>query len=307
MKLVSYFSSSGPRSGFVVGDQVYDLARVALDLGLELPTDMRQVLGLEEQGMVLIRGVIERTVDQGLPGTSLSEVRLAAPVPRPAKILALAGNYQEHVRESGADVVGRGNSTPRVFIKPVTAVNHHGGIVRIPRRSDAIDYEVELGVVVGRRCRFLKAEHALAYVAGYTVFNDISARRLILHEKRKLREGDRWFDWLNGKWFDTFAPMGPFLVTPDEVGNPQSLAMRLWVNDELRQDADTGQMIFGVAELLAWITEFVTLEPGDVVATGTPAGVGNATGTYLQPGDVVEAEIAKIGRLKNIIATEEAT
>jgi len=264
---------------------------------------MRQLLHLER--MDLVEAVLERAVATERAGMPVSEVQLAAPVPRPGKILALAGNYRAHIREGGGQVVDRDNSTPRVFIKPVSAVNHHQGIVRIPRRSNAVDYEIELGVVIGKRCRYLKAEDALEYVAGYTVFNDISARSLIIHENRRPREGDRWFDWLNGKWFDTFAPMGPFLVTPDEIGDPQSLRMRLWVNGELRQDASTDQMIVTVAELLQWLTEFMTLEPGDVIATGTPAGVGHTTRTYLQSGDVIEAEIEKIGRLRTVVVRGE--
>jgi 2-keto-4-pentenoate hydratase/2-oxohepta-3-ene-1,7-dioic acid hydratase in catechol pathway len=304
VKLLSYFSESGPRAGFLAKDRVYDLAQLASEQGLDLPADMRQVLQLER--MDLVSRVVKSAPEAKAPGMPLSGVNLAAPVPCPAKILALAGNYQAHVREGGGQVVDRENSTPRVFIKPGTTVNHHEGIVRIPRRSNAVDYEIELGVVIGRRCHAVSAEDALDHVAGYTVFNDISARRLDLHEDRMPREGDRWFDWLNGKWFDSFAPMGPFLVTADQVGDPQALDLRLWVNGDLRQDADTGQMVYTVAELIQWITEFVTLEPGDVIATGTPSGVGNTTGTFLQPGDVIEAEIAKIGRLRNTVARESA-
>jgi 2-keto-4-pentenoate hydratase/2-oxohepta-3-ene-1,7-dioic acid hydratase in catechol pathway len=302
MKLLSYFSESGPRAGFLSQDRVYDLARLASEQGLDLPADMRQILQLEQMDLVSL--VIENAPGAETPGMPLSDVKLAAPVPCPAKILALAGNYQAHVREGGGQVVDRDNSTPRVFIKPVTTVNHHEGIVRIPPRSNAVDYEIELGVVIGRRCRYVSADEALDHVAGYTVFNDISARRLDLRETRMPREGDRWFDWLNGKWFDSFAPMGPFLVTTDEIGDPQTLDLQLWVNGDLRQNADTGQMVYTVAELIQWITEFVTLEPGDVIATGTPSGVGNTTGTYLQPGDIIEAEIAKIGRLRNTVAQE---
>jgi 2-keto-4-pentenoate hydratase/2-oxohepta-3-ene-1,7-dioic acid hydratase in catechol pathway len=303
MRLLSYASPSGPRAGFLVEDQVYDLAQAASALDVDLPADMHQLLqlgALDRVGQVITQSASRRSA--GIPA---SQVKWLAPIPRPGKILALAGNYQAHISEGGGQVVDRTNSTPRVFIKPVTTANHHQGIVRIPRRSNAVDYEVELGVVVGRRCRHLQAESALDYVAGYTVFNDISARKLILHENRTPRDGDRWFDWLNGKWFDTFAPMGPVLASPDEVGDPQSLEMKLWVNGELRQQARTSEMIFTVAELLQWITEFVTLEPGDVIATGTPAGVGNTTQTYLQPGDVVEAEIGRIGLLRNTIEMEE--
>lgn len=305
MKLLSYSTRAGPRAGFLVKDRVFDLAKATSNIGTPLPADMGRVLSLEEASLSVVRRAAEDVVAKGRTGLSLSEVELAAPVPRPSKILALAGNYQAHLREGGGQVVDRDNSTPRVFIKPVTTCNHHQGVVRIPQRSNAVDYEIELGVVIGKRCRYVHAEDALSVVAGYTVFNDISARKLVISENRTPRTGDSWFDWLNGKWFDTFAPMGPYLVTADEVGDPQSLGMRLWVNGELRQDANTSQMIFGVAELLEWITQFVTLEPGDVIATGTPAGVGSASQTYLQPGDVVEAEIEKVGRLVNSIEKEE--
>jgi 2-keto-4-pentenoate hydratase/2-oxohepta-3-ene-1,7-dioic acid hydratase in catechol pathway len=276
---------------------------MAPELGLELPPDLGQILGMER--MDLIRGIVDRVQGANRTGTPLSQIKLAAPVPHPDKILALAGNYQAHIREGGGEAVDRSNSTPRVFIKPVSAVNHHQGIVRIPRRSQAVDYEIELGVIIGRRCRYVKAQDALDYVAGYTVFNDISARRLDIPETRKPREGDRWFDWLNGKWFDTFAPIGPYLVTADEIDDPQALQLHLWVNGDLRQDSSTKYMIYGVAELIEWISDFCTLEPGDVIATGTPAGVGNTTGTYLRAGDTVDAEIAGIGRLRVIVQEEE--
>jgi 2-keto-4-pentenoate hydratase/2-oxohepta-3-ene-1,7-dioic acid hydratase in catechol pathway len=304
MKLLSYFSSAGPRAGLLLHDQVYDLARVAPEWGFELPSEMRQLLQLER--IDLVQSIADKLTASQRSGMPLAQVRLAAPVPRPDKILALAGNYREHIREGGGRAVDRANSTPRVFIKPASTINYHEGLIRIPRRSNAIDYEIELGVVIGRRCRYLNAAHALDAVVGYTVVNDVSARTLAIHESRTPRDGDHWFDWLNGKWFDTFAPMGPYLATADEVGDPQSLKMKLWVNGKLRQDADTGQMIYNVAELLVWITEFVTLEPGDVIATGTPAGVGHTTQTYLQPGDVVEAEIERIGCLRSTIAAEEA-
>ena len=303
MKLLSYASPSGPRAGFLLGDQVYDLARMAPELGLQIPADMREILKMER--MDLVRSIVDRTRASARTGTPLTEVQLSAPVPRPDKILALAGNYQAHIREGGGQIVDRHNSTPRVFVKPMSAVNHHRGVVRIPQRSRAVDYEIELGVIMGRRCRYVKAPDALDYVAGYTVFNDISARRLTIPETRTPRDGDRWFDWLNGKWFDTFAPMGPYLVTADSIGDPQSLKLRLWVNGELRQNADTGQMIYSVAEVIEWITEFVTLEPGDVIATGTPAGVGNTTQTYLRKGDIVDAEISRVGRLRIVVDEEE--
>ncbi len=303
MKLLSYFSGKELRSGILINNQVFDISQTASKFDIELPSDLKKILELEK-GIELVRKIFNKIIREKITGIPLSEIKLGPPVLKPGKILALAGNYQSHLKEGGKEIIDAGNSTPRVFIKPVTCINHHEGAIRIPKRSNKIDYEIELGVVIGKRCRYVKEREALKFVAGYLVFNDISARKLIIQENRLPREGDKWFDWLNGKWFDTFAPIGPYLVTVDEIDDPQNLNMKLWVNGELRQDGNTGQMIFTVAQIIQWIAEFMTLEPGDIIATGTTAGVGMTTSTFLKPGDVIEAEIEKIGRLKNIVAEE---
>lgn len=236
---------------------------------------------------------------------ALAQVQLKAPVPRPYKLLALAGNYTEHVLESGWEVPKKAGTTPRVFMKPPsTTVTSPDAPILIPRNGNRIDYEIELAVIIGRHARFVSAEEALDYVGGYTILNDVSERALKIEKGRTPREGDKWFDWLNGKWFDSFAPMGPCLATPDEIPDPQALDMRLSVNGELRQHANTSQMIFSCAELIAWISTILTLEPGDVIATGTPAGVGSSTGRFLDPGDVIEAEIERIGVLRTPVEKE---
>src|SRR5262249_54337925 len=158
----------------------------------------------------------------------------------------------------------------------------------IPRCSpDHIDWECELGVVVGRRCRDVGEGEALGYVAGYTVVNDISDRKFTPNPGRKPRERDRFFDWMHGKWHDTSCPVGPCILSADAVPDPQALHIHLTVNGEVKQDAGTAQMVFPVAAVLAFLSGFVTLEPGDIISTGTPSGVGSATGTYLKPGDLV--------------------
>ncbi len=232
----------------------------------------------------------------------LAEVNLRAPIRRPPKLLALAGNYQEHVREGGVAPVAKDRATPLLFLKPSSAIIAAGEPVRLPAISAQVDYELELGVVIGRACKDVRAEEALAAVAGYLVVNDISARSVDWGMPREMTERIGFFDWLNGKWPDTFAPLGPFIRTADEVPDPQALAMRLTVNGEVRQEASTADMIYTVAEAIAFCSRFMTLEPGDIIETGTPSGVGATTGTYLRPGDRMEAWIEGLGTLVTPVA-----
>ena len=229
---------------------------------------------------------------------SESAVRLLPPVPRPKKLLCLAGNYSEHILEGGGEFPGKEKMTPRVFMKPpTTTLIGSGDAISLPQNAQQIDWECELAVVIGKHARFVDAADGLDYVAGYTVLLDISERKLLIDDGRQPRDGDRWFDWLNGKWFDTFAPCGPCLVTKDDIPDPQVLPISLSVNGEIRQSGNTGQMIFSVAELVAWASTLMTLEPGDIIATGTLSGVGAATGQFLKSGDRVEGEIEGIGSI----------
>lgn len=236
----------------------------------------------------------------------LAEARLLVPLPNPPKILLLAGNYAKHVAERGGTAAEREETFPYVFMKPPsTTLTNPGDPILIPSASpDHIDWECELGVVIGRRCRNVSEADALDYVAGYTVVNDISDRSFKPNPGRKPRERDKFFDWLHGKWHDTFCPMGPCLLSADEVDDPQNLPIKLTVNGQVKQEASTAEMIFPVAAVIAFISNFVTLEPGDVIATGTPSGVGSASGTYLKPGDTVRATIAPIGILENPVRAE---
>jgi 2-keto-4-pentenoate hydratase/2-oxohepta-3-ene-1,7-dioic acid hydratase in catechol pathway len=238
---------------------------------------------------------------------SLEEVRLLAPIARPPKILLLAGNYAEHVAERGGSAGERNETFPYVFMKPPsTTMTHPGDPIVIPRLSpDHIDWECELGVVIGRLCRHVGEYEALEYVAGYTIVNDISDRKYRPNPKRKPRERDAFFDWLHGKWHDSFCPIGPCVLSADSLDDPQTLALRLKVNGEVKQSASTSNMIFPVAAIVAFLSRSVTLEPGDIISTGTPAGVGSATGTYLKPGDTVTATIDGIGSLENPVVAEE--
>jgi 2-keto-4-pentenoate hydratase/2-oxohepta-3-ene-1,7-dioic acid hydratase in catechol pathway len=217
---------------------------------------------------------------------------------RPPKILAAAGNYQAHIVEGGAKPVDKSVIVPKLFMKPSSAVIAPGAPVPLSTVSNTVDWELELAVIIGRRGRDIPVERALDHVAGYTVINDISARTAEWGVAgRDPGEWDLFFDWLNGKWGDGYAPMGPWLVTTDDIPDPQALRMRLDVNGKTFQDAVTEDMIFSSAELIAFASRFMTLEPGDTFATGTPSGVGDSTGTYLKEGDVMEGWIEQIGTL----------
>lgn len=208
-----------------------------------------------------------------------------APVPRPGKLICIGLNYRDHAEESNMAIPER----PVVFSKFSTAVIAPGEPVVLPAVSAQVDYEAELAVVIGRRAKNVRPENALSYVLGYTVFNDVSARDL------QFADGQ----WQRGKSCDTFAPMGPKIITADAIRDPQKLSIKLRLNGKTMQDSNTDQLIFGVAELIAFLSETITLEPGDVIATGTPPGVGFARKppVFLQAGDVMEVEIEGLGIL----------
>jgi 2-keto-4-pentenoate hydratase/2-oxohepta-3-ene-1,7-dioic acid hydratase in catechol pathway len=236
----------------------------------------------------------------------VQDVQILVPIAGPPKLLFLAGNYAKHISERGGQSVERERTFPYVFSKPPsTTLTHPGEPILIPRISpDHIDWECELGVVIGRHCKGVSEVEALNYVAGYTIVNDISDRGFKPNPTRTPRERDRFFDWLHGKWHDTFCPVGPCIVSSDAVKDPQNLPIKLTVNGQAKQDGTTADMVYPVASIISFLSQFVTLEPGDIIATGTPDGVGSASGTYLKPGDVVRATILPIGTLENPVETE---
>lgn len=234
------------------------------------------------------------------------QTQLLVPVPRPNKLLLLAGNYNEHLQEGGAAATERAETFPYVFMKPAsTTLVDPGRPAPIPRVSpQGIDWEVELAVVIGRKARHVTEHEALGCVAGYTVINDISHRKFHPNSTRKKREKDTFFDWLHGKWFDGFCPCGPCITSAAAIPDPQTLPLTLSVNGQMKQNSSTAKQVFPVAAVIAFISDICTLEPGDIISTGTPAGVGNATGTFLAPGDTVTASIEKIGTLVSPIIAE---
>jgi 2-keto-4-pentenoate hydratase/2-oxohepta-3-ene-1,7-dioic acid hydratase in catechol pathway len=200
--------------------------------------------------------------------------------------------------ESGFSGPKDGEWTPQVVWKPSSALLRPGGTVHLRRKNNFLDWEAELAVIIGKRARDVAAEDAMQYVFGYSIINDLSERKYNAEiEQRDKRDFDPFFDWLVGKWFDGSAPMGPEIVTADEVSDPSNLELGLWLNNELMQDSNTKNMIFQIPETIAALTAVLTLESGDVIAMGTPEGVGFARGRALRAGDHLRAEIEWLGRL----------
>ncbi|MEJ8567206.1 fumarylacetoacetate hydrolase family protein [Elongatibacter sediminis] len=238
-------------------------------------------------------------------GSPLGRARLLTPIERPPKLLLLAGNYAEHVKEDGSRAEERHDTFPYFFMKPSTTLLGPGASFAIPASSpDAMDWEAELAVVIGRKTRNIAETEALDCVAGYTLLNDLSDRRFRPNPGRRERDWDKFFDWMHGKWHDGSAPCGPCLATSESVPDPQNLRLQLTLNGELRQDGSTADQIFPVAAVISFISRLVTLEPGDIISTGTPAGVGSTTGTFLATGDIVEVSCPEIGTLTTPIARE---
>ncbi|MCZ0941311.1 MAG: fumarylacetoacetate hydrolase family protein [Caldilineaceae bacterium] len=306
MKLATYVGSAGVRVGVVDGDHIYDIRGAMEACGLGDPAtvaDMVTLLGAGEPAMEGVRAALEWAKNKNGPELTipLHGVTLRAPLPSPGKLMCLAGNYASHIEEGGGSYIGKEKMIPRFFIKPTSSVTATKQPIRIPASTGFADWELELAVVVGKTGRDLTPEEAEEHIMGYTIFNDISARELTFRNELPEQEGDWYFDWLVGKWLDTFGPMGPWITTRDEIAHPDRLRMRLWQNDTLHQDASTGQMIFSPAEALSFVSQFVTLEPGDLLSTGTPSGVGHAKKVRLEPGDRIRGEIEGLGVLENTV------
>lgn len=251
-----------------------------------LPQTMLGLLAAGAPALQTARAVVARALDDGVGLIPAGRVRLLAPLPRPGKIFGVALNYRDHAAETGKPIP----EMPFVFSKAASAVIGPGAAIELPPASQSVDYEGELAVVIGTPAKRVRRAVALSYVAGYTIMNDVSARDY------QQRSGH-----CIAKSFDTFAPMGPVLVTADEAGDPGRFDLRTLVSGEQMQHASTSQLIFDVATLIEYLSAGVTLEPGDVISTGTPAGVGarRTPPRFLRPGDTVRIEIGGIGVLEN--------
>ena len=301
MKIATYRQGSATKVGVVVGDSIYDLEAALKAAGADTGIAASTIAFLEagDAAVSAAQSAISKT---GSPlAQPLSAVKLAAPLPCPGKLLCLAGNYAAHIQEGGGVYVGKEKMIPRFFSKPCSTVIATGEAIRVPASTAFADWELELAVVIGKTGRDLTPEQAADHIAGYTIFNDISARQLTFRQDLPQQEGDYYFDWLVGKWLDTFGPMGPWITLKDELPHPDRLGMKLWLNGELHQDANTGQMIFSPAEAISFISQFVTLNPGDIISTGTPAGVGAAKKVRLNPGDKIRGEIEGLGAIENSV------
>lgn len=245
---------------------------------------------------------LSRTAGKDHVWVKLDEIKLVAPIERPGKIICLAGNYREHISESGFVVPDSETVfTQQLFLKPSTAIIGNDDEILIGKNNVRVGWETELAVIIGKGGKNIPAESAFDHVFGYTIVNDVSERGLNSKiENRHKREMDRFLDWLAGKWFDTFAPCGPWIVTADEVGDPHELEIKLTINGELRQHGNTRDMIFSIPEQIAYASSIMTLEPGDIISTGTPAGAGiGGAATSLGDGDTLVCEIERLGTLKN--------
>jgi 2-keto-4-pentenoate hydratase/2-oxohepta-3-ene-1,7-dioic acid hydratase in catechol pathway len=289
MRLVRYEGNDGAiRLGALTNNGVVHLESAAASMGFatEAFRDTSSFLSAGDAAIQQAQKVVQDAAQSAF--TALSSVKLRAPVPRPGKIVAVGLNYRDHSIEAGAKELPK---TPIIFAKFPTSISGPGDSIVLPHGDSQVDYEAELAVVIGKKTKAISAAEALQNVAGYMPLNDVSARTWQFADKQ----------WVRGKSCDTFCPTGPYLTTRDEISDPQSLSISARVNGTTLQDSNTSRMIFGVAALIEFISASITLEPGDIIATGTPEGVGvfRTPPIFLKPGDIVEIEIEKLGLLRN--------
>jgi|SRR5947209_5587547 len=286
MRLVSFYTDGHNGAGLVRDDRVFPLR----DAGFP---DAVSFIAAGEKDHERAEGLLKRASSRDL--LALESVRLTAPVPRPPKILCIGLNYRDHAKESKMEVP----SVPTVFAKYASSVIGPGEPIVLSTATQKPDYEAEFAVVIGKRAKQVQRARWKDCVFGYTIVNDVSARDVQLATSQ----------WTLGKSFDTFAPMGPHVVTVDEVPDPHALDIRLSIGGETLQHSNTRELIFGVPELIEYLSSMITLEPGDIISTGTPAGVGlgRTPPRWLQPGEEVLIEIDRIGTLRNPVVSESAT
>jgi 2-keto-4-pentenoate hydratase/2-oxohepta-3-ene-1,7-dioic acid hydratase in catechol pathway len=283
MKLVTFTHNNLTRVGAVINDTIID------SLGCpEIPDSMIRFLSAGPKALFAMQNLINK----GNAVMALNEIKLNAPVPRPEKYLGISLNYADHIAETGREQP----KYPSFFTKQSSCVIGCGDAIHKPKISDKLDYEGELAFIIGKRCRYVSVDMAHQVIAGFTIANDVSVRDWQMHSPTMMI----------GKSFDTCGPIGPWIITPDELTDPHNLSIRTWIDDELRQDANTRQMIFNCYEMIAYLSQAMTLNPGDVITTGTPSGVGVKMQPrgYMKSGQIVRIEIEGIGTLFNPIIDE---
>ncbi len=286
MKIVTFYSEKNYRIGAFVSDgEMVDLTYLMTDKDLTA-AEILACFDLDSEFLTKAKAELKKD----LPKIKRSEIRLAAPVPRPPKIICIGLNYRNHALESGMEIP----KSPIIFSKFSSCAIGAGESILLPKGSEKVDYEAELAVIIGRRAKNVNKAEAMNYVFGYANFNDVSARDF------QFADGQ----WQRGKSCDTFAPMGEFIATTDEIKDPHNLQIQFRLNGETLQDSKTNELIFQIPELIEFLSHSITLEPGDVIATGTPPGVGFARKPpiFLKKGDLAEVEIEGLGILSNRVA-----
>ena len=282
MKLVNFLFKGEKNVGALLDDGVCSFKSISDKYSISMLEFIEQIDELSPE--------VSKFIDSNPEVIPLSEIDFLPVIERPGKVLAVGLNYKDHAKETGMDLP----EVPMIFTKQSTSVLGHQGEIHKPKVSDAVDYEGEMAFVIGKKCRHVSKEDALDVIAGVTICNDVSVR-----------------DWqiasptfTMGKSFDTHCPIGPYIVTMDEISDIHNLKIKTYVNDELRQDSCTDQLIFDCFDLIEHITKAFTLEPGDIIATGTSSGVGGVLGKYLVPNDVVKIELENVGTLENKVILE---
>jgi 2-keto-4-pentenoate hydratase/2-oxohepta-3-ene-1,7-dioic acid hydratase in catechol pathway len=298
MKLVRYRDKEGENYGVLMEDKIVCLPKLAKLAKKELPKRLEEFVTLDADGVKEAEKLIENAGESDIKHASslINEVSLLAPIASPPKIICLGLNYRDHAAEQNASIP----EEPIIFLKPHTTIIGPREKIVKPSFVSQLDYEAELAVVIGRKAKNVSVPEAKSYIFGYTIMNDVSARDIQFKDKQ----------WTRGKSFDTFAPMGPCIATANQIEDTTNLAIRTWVNGELRQNSTTKNMVFNVSEIIHHLSRVMTLEPCDIIATGTPAGVGFAIKPkpkFLQAGDIVKIEIEKIGVLENMVTEEKRT
>ena len=282
MKLVNFLFKGEKNVGALLDDGVCSFKSISDKYSISMLEFIEQIHELSPE--------VSKFIDSNPEVIPLSEIEFLPVIEQPGKVLAVGLNYRDHAKETGMDLP----EVPMIFTKQSTSVLGHQGEIHKPKVSDAVDYEGEMAFVIGKKCRHVSKEEALDVIAGVTICNDVSVR-----------------DWqiasptfTMGKSFDTHCPIGPYIVTMDEISDIHNLKIKTYVNDELRQDSCTDQLIFDCFDLIEHITKAFTLEPGDIIATGTSSGVGVVLGKYLIPNDVVKIELENVGTLENKVILE---
>ncbi len=282
MKLVNFLYKGEKNIGALLDDGVCSFKSISDNYSIPMMEFIEQIDDLSPK--------VSKFINSNPEVIPLSKIEFLPVIERPGKVLAVGLNYKDHAKETGMDLP----KVPMIFTKQSTSVLGHQGEIHKPKVSDAVDYEGEMAFVIGKKCRHVSKEDALDVIAGVTICNDVSVR-----------------DWqiasptfTMGKSFDTHCPIGPYIVTMDEISDIHNLKIKTYVNDELRQDSCTDQLIFDCFDLIEHITKAFTLEPGDIIATGTSSGVGVVLGKYLVPNDVVRIELENVGTLENKVVLE---